>query len=191
VLRAQRSGERPGRRRAQARRPLRPARIRQGLPRPADRQGRPERRAALHRQRRSHAGGEVVPVRHGDRERSQRWGDDRIVRGRERRGGLVSEYQLGAHEARRPVQVRGDEQGGAGDARGAVGRARRALCAPDGGSEGRVGKKPGFFLKPDQLFFWGFFVFFLFFLYICPEERVFRVFLVSRILLGASRRVKL
>jgi hypothetical protein len=29
--------------------------------------------------------------------------------------------------------------------------------------------------------------FFCFFLYICPEERVFRVFSVSRILLGASR----
>jgi hypothetical protein len=37
-------------------------------------------------------------------------------------------------------------------------------------------------------FFWGFCVFFVFFLYICPEERVFRVFSVSRILLGASRR---
>jgi hypothetical protein len=30
-------------------------------------------------------------------------------------------------------------------------------------------------------------VFFGFFLFICPEERVFRVFSVSRILLGASR----
>jgi hypothetical protein len=35
--------------------------------------------------------------------------------------------------------------------------------------------------------FLGFFWFFLGFLYICPEERVFRVFSVSRILLGASR----
>jgi hypothetical protein len=44
-------------------------------------------------------------------------------------------------------------------------------------------KKHGFKKKPAQWFFWviwgffGFFVFFLFlFLYICPEERVFRVF---------------
>ncbi len=37
-------------------------------------------------------------------------------------------------------------------------------------------------------FFWGFFLgYFGFFLYICPEERVFRVLSVSRILLGASR----
>jgi hypothetical protein len=42
-------------------------------------------------------------------------------------------------------------------------------------------------------FFWvflsflGFFWFFFVFLYICPEERVFMVFSVSRILLGASR----
>ncbi len=33
-----------------------------------------------------------------------------------------------------------------------------------------------------------FFCFFLFFLYICPEEKVFRVFSISRILLDASRR---
>jgi hypothetical protein len=32
-----------------------------------------------------------------------------------------------------------------------------------------------------------FLVFFIFLLYICPEERVFRVFSVSRILLGATR----
>ncbi len=53
-------------------------------------------------------------------------------------------------------------------------------------------KKPGFFFinkKPAQWVFgvFCFFGFFLFFLYICPEERVFRVFSVSRILLGASR----
>jgi hypothetical protein len=35
--------------------------------------------------------------------------------------------------------------------------------------------------------FFCFFCFFLFFFNICPEERVFRVFSVSRILLGASR----
>jgi hypothetical protein len=56
----------------------------------------------------------------------------------------------------------------------------------------RVGKNPGFFFKNQPSgFFWvflGFFgflvfwVFFGFFLYICPEERVFRVFSVSRIL---------
>ncbi len=36
------------------------------------------------------------------------------------------------------------------------------------------------------VFFWFFCVFWIF-LYICPEERVFRVLSVSRILLGASR----
>ncbi len=58
---------------------------------------------------------------------------------------------------------------------------------------GRAGlEKPGLlWKKPAQ---WGFFggVFSLFwvfsvFIYICPKERVFRVFSVSRILLGASR----
>jgi hypothetical protein len=45
-------------------------------------------------------------------------------------------------------------------------------------------KNPGFLSKkPAQWFFLGF----LGFLYICPEERVFRGFSVSRILLGASR----
>jgi hypothetical protein len=34
---------------------------------------------------------------------------------------------------------------------------------------------------------WVFLFFWVFILYICPEERVFRVFPVSRILLGASR----
>jgi hypothetical protein len=51
-------------------------------------------------------------------------------------------------------------------------------------------KKPGFLFKnPAQCFFIFIFflVFFCFFLYICPEERVIRVFGVSRILLGASR----
>jgi hypothetical protein len=56
---------------------------------------------------------------------------------------------------------------------------------------GRVGKKTVFLLKnPAQWVFLGFFDFFgvfLVFLYICPEERVFRVFSVSRILLGAFR----
>ncbi len=62
----------------------------------------------------------------------------------------------------------------------------------------RVGKTRFFFFNPALWvflgffgFFWGFFGFFWFFLvflYICPEERVFRVFSVSRILLGASRR---
>jgi hypothetical protein len=43
-------------------------------------------------------------------------------------------------------------------------------------------KKPGFFLtkNPAQWVF-GVFSGFLFFLYVCPEERVFRVFSVSRI----------
>jgi hypothetical protein len=50
---------------------------------------------------------------------------------------------------------------------------------------GQGWKKPGFFYKnPVQ---WVFFCFLWVFLYICPEERVFRVFSVSRILLGASR----
>ncbi len=44
-------------------------------------------------------------------------------------------------------------------------------------------KKPGFF----KFGFFGFFGFFVFFGLFCPEERVFRVFSVSRILLGASR----
>jgi hypothetical protein len=49
-------------------------------------------------------------------------------------------------------------------------------------------KKPGFKKKPAQCFFFGFLGFFWFFkIYICPGERVFRVFSVSRILLGASR----
>jgi hypothetical protein len=46
-------------------------------------------------------------------------------------------------------------------------------------------KKPGFFQKTQPSVYMGFLVFFS---YICPEERVFRVFIpVSRILLGASR----
>jgi hypothetical protein len=42
-------------------------------------------------------------------------------------------------------------------------------------------EKPGFKKNQPSGFFW------VFFLYICPEERVFRVFSVSKILLGASR----
>jgi hypothetical protein len=43
-------------------------------------------------------------------------------------------------------------------------------------------EKPGFlYKKTSPVFFWFFGVFW-FFLYICPEERVFRVFSVSRIL---------
>jgi hypothetical protein len=42
-------------------------------------------------------------------------------------------------------------------------------------------QKPGFKKKPNPVFFvWVFWV-------ICPAERVFRVFLVSRMLLCASR----
>ncbi len=51
-------------------------------------------------------------------------------------------------------------------------------------------KNPSFFFKRSQVVFWGFLGFvgvFGFFLYICPEERVSRVFSISRILLGASR----
>jgi hypothetical protein len=48
-------------------------------------------------------------------------------------------------------------------------------------------KNPGFKKKkPAQWDFW-FLGVFLFFLYICPQKRVFRVYSVSRILLGASR----
>jgi hypothetical protein len=47
-------------------------------------------------------------------------------------------------------------------------------------------KKPGLKKNPAQWFFFGF-LFFSVFLYICLEERVFRVFSVSRTLLGASR----
>ncbi len=63
---------------------------------------------------------------------------------------------------------------------------RRTSC--DGWRQGW--KKPGFFFNPALgFFFFCFFLFFwvLVFLYICPEERVFMGFLVSRILLGASR----
>ncbi len=60
-----------------------------------------------------------------------------------------------------------------------------------GGSGGRVGKNPGFFKKTQPSgFFWVFWVFlgFLgFFGFFCPDERVFRVFSVSRIPLDASR----
>ncbi len=55
------------------------------------------------------------------------------------------------------------------------------------GSPSEAGlEKTRFFIKknPAQ---WGFFGLFGFFIYICPEERIFRVFSVSRILLGASR----
>ncbi len=49
-------------------------------------------------------------------------------------------------------------------------------------------EKTRVFKKNQPMGFFGFFGGFLvFFLYICPEERVFRVFSVSRILLGASR----
>jgi hypothetical protein len=54
----------------------------------------------------------------------------------------------------------------------------------------RVEKKPGLFVKKNSsVGFFCVFLFFLVFLYIwliCPEERVFWVFSVSRILLGAS-----
>jgi hypothetical protein len=67
-----------------------------------------------------------------------------------------------------------------------------------GGFGARNGRKAGlekirvFLKKRTQwvfcLFFWFFGVFWDFFcIYICPEERVFRVFSVSRTLLGASR----
>jgi hypothetical protein len=60
------------------------------------------------------------------------------------------------------------------------------ICKPQGW------KKPGFFLKKHSpVGFFGFFGvfrgFLRFFGVFCPEERVFRVFSVSRILLGASR----
>ncbi len=48
-------------------------------------------------------------------------------------------------------------------------------------------EKPGLKKKPAQWVFWVFLVFWGFFKNICPELRVFRVFSVSRILLGASR----
>jgi hypothetical protein len=51
----------------------------------------------------------------------------------------------------------------------------------------RVKKKPAQWVFWFFWFFWFFWVFFGFFLYICPEERVFRGFSVSRILIGASR----
>jgi hypothetical protein len=55
-------------------------------------------------------------------------------------------------------------------------------------------KTRGFLKKPSPVglliffgVFWVFGFLWFFFLYICPEERVFRVFSISRILLGASR----
>jgi hypothetical protein len=51
----------------------------------------------------------------------------------------------------------------------------------------RVGKKTRVFKNNQPSGFFGFFWGYLVFLYICPEERVFRVFSVSRVLLGASR----
>jgi hypothetical protein len=78
--------------------------------------------------------------------------------------------------------------------------AERRLLLEPGLEKTRFKKKQptGFFLGLFGFFgvflgflgFFGFFLvfsFFLFFLYICPEERVLRVFSVSRILLGASR----
>ncbi len=69
---------------------------------------------------------------------------------------------------------------------------RRSSSLKAGLEKTRVFKKK---IQPSRFFwallgfwvFWGFLGFFGFFLYICPEERVFRGFLVSRILLGASR----
>ncbi len=59
------------------------------------------------------------------------------------------------------------------------------------GNSHRVGKNPGFFKKTQPSGFFWFFLGFLgslgFFWVFCPDERVFRVFSVSRILLGASR----
>jgi len=73
--------------------------------------------------------------------------------------------------------------------RGKAARCARAHLVEDAGHEpapeNRVGKNPVFYIKKTSPM--GFFVFFWFFLYICPEERVFMVFSVSRILLGASR----
>ncbi len=79
----------------------------------------------------------------------------------------------------------------------AVGPARHPRDGDCGGgahptpATGSVGKKPMFFLKTSPVGFFVFlvlfFVFLVFFSKICPEERVFRVFSVSRILFGASR----
>jgi len=68
---------------------------------------------------------------------------------------------------------------------------RAGALPPSAAAQGRVGKNPCL-KKTSPVVFFGFSVFlgfwvFFFFLYICPEERVFRVFSVSRILLGASR----
>ncbi len=96
------------------------------------------------------------------------------------------------------------EPGSAAVFAGRPGRARRGGQNYDmsgGGGPGRVGKNPGLKKKKNSpvvffgflvfLGFLGFLGFFLgfsgFFLHICPEERVFRVFSVSKILLGASR----
>jgi hypothetical protein len=64
--------------------------------------------------------------------------------------------------------------------RGRSSSADKGAAGPPGHLSGRVGKNPVFFLNnPSQCFF--------LLLYFCPEERVFRVFSVSRILLVAYR----
>jgi len=87
------------------------------------------------------------------------------------------------------------EPGSAAVFAGRPGRARRGGQNYDmsgGGGPGWVGIHPGLKKKKTRpvgfFVFLGFFLGFSgFFLHICPEERVFRVFSVSRILLGASR----
>jgi hypothetical protein len=66
---------------------------------------------------------------------------------------------------------------------------RKSVAASPTPAEGRVGKKPGLKKKNSPVGFLGFWVFlgFCVFLYVCPEERIFRVFSDLRILLGASR----
>jgi hypothetical protein len=62
---------------------------------------------------------------------------------------------------------------------------QRLLLAKSHHLEAGLEKTRVFLKNPTQ---WVFLRFsWVFFLYICPEERVFRVFSVSRILLGASR----
>jgi hypothetical protein len=81
----------------------------------------------------------------------------------------------------------GDDPRAAGGARARGARGAQAVESVP--AAGRVGKIPGLKKKTSPVVsFLGFLVFLVFYVFaLCPEERVFRVFSVSRILLDASR----
>jgi hypothetical protein len=106
----------------------------------------------------------LAPARHNERQLR----DDELVAGRQV-GGAPVRQEVG--RARGVVDVGGVAVGG--ELHQLVAGPGRLLLAPG------VGKNPGFFFNPALwfffCFFFGFFCFFGF-LYICPEERVFKVF---------------